>query len=141
MMNARFATKAATRARFLQLAAKSSGLRKSSVVRAFSTAATEPPNVEEWKRLAAKELSRSQGVTVDTLRTERITPEGIAIQPVYYDLNAENPEMPGVSSYTRGPYATMYTYRPWTIRQYAGFSTAEESNKFYKANLKAGQQG
>ena len=49
--------------------------------------------------------------------------------------------MPGVADYTRGPYATMYTYRPWTIRQYAGFSTAEESNKFYKANLKAGQQG
>ena len=47
----------------------------------------------------------------------------------------------GVFPYTRGPYATMYTNRPWTIRQYAGFSTVEESNKFYRANLKAGQQG
>lgn len=50
-------------------------------------------------------------------------------------------ELPGVYPYKRGPYATMYTGRPWTIRQYAGFSTVEESNKFYKANLKAGQQG
>ncbi|KAJ2645871.1 hypothetical protein IW137_001673, partial [Coemansia sp. RSA 1287] len=50
-------------------------------------------------------------------------------------------ETPGVYPYTRGPYATMYTYRPWTIRQYAGFSTVEESNRFYKANLAAGQQG
>jgi len=47
-------------------------------------------------------------------------------------------ELPGVYPYKRGPYATMYTGRPWTIRQYAGFSTVEESNKFYKANLKAG---
>ena len=50
-------------------------------------------------------------------------------------------ELPGVAPYTRGPYATMYSVRPWTIRQYAGFSTAEESNKFYHKNLKAGQQG
>ncbi|KAJ2764365.1 putative methylmalonyl-CoA mutase, mitochondrial, partial [Coemansia nantahalensis] len=50
-------------------------------------------------------------------------------------------EIPGAYPYTRGPYATMYTYRPWTIRQYAGFSTVEESNRFYKANLAAGQQG
>lgn len=51
------------------------------------------------------------------------------------------PELPGEFPFTRGPYATMYTHRPWTIRQYAGFSTVEESNKFYKANLAAGQQG
>jgi len=71
-----------------------------------------------------------------------VTPEGVAIQPVYWDLdNQENPDMPGVFPFTRGPYATMYTYRPWTIRQYAGFSTAEESNAFYKRNLAAGQQG
>ena len=47
----------------------------------------------------------------------------------------------GVKPYKRGPYATMYCNRPWTVRQYAGFSTAEESNKFYRANLAAGQQG
>ena len=47
----------------------------------------------------------------------------------------------GVKPYDRGPYATMYTNRPWTVRQYAGFSTAEESNKFYRANVAAGQQG
>ena len=64
------------------------------------------------------------------------------IKPLYtkddWSPPAEN-ELPGVFPYKRGPYATMYTGRPWTIRQYAGFSTVEESNKFYKANLKAGQ--
>jgi methylmalonyl-CoA mutase len=50
-------------------------------------------------------------------------------------------ELPGRYPYTRGPRATMYTVRPWTVRQYAGFSTAEESNRFYRQNLKAGQQG
>jgi methylmalonyl-CoA mutase len=100
----------------------------------------KPPSVAQWEELATKELSKSH-VTVDSLRTERVTPEGIAIQPVYYDLESDNPEMPGVFPYTRGPYATMFTNRPWTVRQYAGFSTAEESNAFYRANLAAGQQG
>lgn len=50
-------------------------------------------------------------------------------------------ELPGKFPYTRGPYPTMYANRPWTIRQYAGFSTVEESNKFYRQNIKAGQQG
>lgn len=54
-------------------------------------------------------------------------------------LTAE--ELPGKFPYTRGPYPTMYANRPWTIRQYAGFSTVEDSNKFYRANIKAGQQG
>lgn len=101
-----------------------------------------PSTVQLWEKLADKELSKAKKVSVDTLRSERITPEGIAIQPVYWDLeDKESPEMPGVYPFTRGPYATMYTYRPWTIRQYAGFSTAEESNAFYKRNLAAGQQG
>jgi len=100
----------------------------------------KPPNVERWETLANKELSRST-TTVDSLRVDRVTPEGIAIQPVYYDLDDPDPAMPGVNPYERGPYATMYTNRPWTIRQYAGFSTAEESNKFYRANVAAGQQG
>ena len=97
--------------------------------------------MEKWEKLAEKELSRSPRHSVDSLRTQRLTAEGLAVQPVYYDLDEENPELPGVWPFTRGPYATMYTAKPWTIRQYAGFSTAEESNRFYKANLAAGQQG
>ena len=101
-----------------------------------------PPTVEHWEKLADKELSRAKHVTVGSLRTDRVTPEGIHVQPIYWDLsNPDDPEMPGVFPYKRGPYATMYTYRPWTIRQYAGFSTAEESNAFYRRNLAAGQQG
>lgn len=100
----------------------------------------KPQTVKEWEKLATKELSRSTK-TVDSLRADRVTPEGIAIQPVYYDLDDPNPSMPGVKPYDRGPYATMYANRPWTVRQYAGFSTAEESNAFYRANVAAGQQG
>ena len=63
------------------------------------------------------------------------------IKPIYTTEDVDTsgpPEIPGVFPFKRGPYATMYTGRPWTIRQYAGFSTVEDSNKFYKANLKAG---
>jgi methylmalonyl-CoA mutase len=106
---------------------------------------TPPAVLQEWEALANKELSRNKkGFTsVEQLRTERVTPEGIAMQPVYYDVSGtkETIELPGIYPYTRGPYATMYCGQPWTIRQYAGFSTAEESNAFYKANLAAGQQG
>ena len=75
------------------------------------------------------------------------TPEGIAVPPVYGPeaLAGIDPAclrtMPGFPPYTRGPYASMYTQRPWTIRQYAGFSTAEASNAFYRRNLAAGQKG
>merc|ERR1719334_1404100 len=71
------------------------------------------------------------------------TPEGISVKPLYtaVDLPQGEGELPGTFPYTRGPYPTMYANRPWTIRQYAGFSTVEESNKFYKANIAAGQQG
>ncbi|MBV7255391.1 methylmalonyl-CoA mutase [Pacificimonas sp. WHA3] len=71
------------------------------------------------------------------------TPEGITIDPVYTAEDAADldPGLPGFAPYTRGPYASMYTGRPWTIRQYAGFSTAEESNAFYRRNLAAGQKG
>ena len=67
----------------------------------------------------------------------------INIKPLYTMKDTENfpEELPGKFPYTRGPYPTMYTQRPWTIRQYAGFSTVEESNRFYKENIKAGQQG
>ena len=79
---------------------------------------TPPANVLEWEKLATKELGRSKtGQTVESLRTSRTTPEGIAVQPVYYDLDSSAPEMPGVYPFTRGPYATMYTVRPWTVRQ------------------------
>jgi len=65
------------------------------------------------------------------------------VKPLFTKQDTEDlpEELPGQYPYTRGPYPTMYTNRPWTIRQYAGFSTVEESNKFYQANIKAGQQG
>jgi methylmalonyl-CoA mutase len=90
---------------------------------------------DAWKTLAAKE-SRGTDLT-------RTTPEGITLKTVYgpEDAAGIDPGYPGVAPYTRGPYATMYAGRPWTIRQYAGFSTAEESNAFYRRNLAAGQKG
>ncbi|XP_048842197.1 methylmalonyl-CoA mutase, mitochondrial [Brienomyrus brachyistius] len=92
----------------------------------------------EWAKLAKKQL---KGKDPEELMWH--TPEGISIKPVYTgaDSSRVSDELPGVFPFTRGPYPTMYTYRPWTIRQYAGFSTVEESNKFYRDNLKAGQQG
>jgi hypothetical protein len=105
-----------------------------------TTTSSSPKSVETWEKLATKELGKSP-LTLESLRTDRITPEGLTLQPVYYDLQCDNPDMPGVFPYGRGPYATMYTVRPWTIRQYAGFSTAEESNAFYLQNLREGQQG
>src|SRR5215210_3594871 len=73
------------------------------------------------------------------------TPEGIAVKPVYGPKHLEGIDfldgVPGVAPYLRGPYPTMYVQRPWTIRQYSGFSTAEDSNAFYRRNLAAGQQG
>ncbi|AHJ74897.1 methylmalonyl-CoA mutase [Kosakonia sacchari] len=96
----------------------------------------------DWQNVANKELSR-KGKSVESL--VKLTPEGIAIKPLYTpdDLSAlENTgTLPGFPPYTRGPRATMYTAQPWTIRQYAGFSTARESNAFYRRNLAAGQKG
>ncbi|KAF1760568.1 hypothetical protein GCK72_008817 [Caenorhabditis remanei] len=99
------------------------------------------PIDEKWAAMAKKAM---KGREADTLMWN--TPEGIAIKPLYLrndrDCDAHrNVELPGQFPFTRGPYPTMYTQRPWTIRQYAGFSTVEESNKFYKENIKAGQQG
>ncbi|MEM7302273.1 MAG: methylmalonyl-CoA mutase [Pseudomonadota bacterium] len=96
-----------------------------------------PPR--DWLDLATKEL---RGKPVDDLTWQ--TPEGIAIKPLYTadDLPEEaTTALPGVAPFTRGVKATMYAGRPWTIRQYAGFSTAEESNTFYRKNLAAGQKG
>ena len=90
---------------------------------------------DEWEKRAAKE---SGGKSL-----ARETPEGIRLQTVYGPDDAAGIDSgwPGVPPFTRGPYATMYAGRPWTIRQYAGFSTAEESNAFYRRNLAAGQKG
>lgn len=87
----------------------------------------------EWASLAKKQL---KGKNPEDLIWR--TPEGINIKPVYTQADSEGraDELPGTFPYTRGPYPTMYTYRPWTIRQYAGFSTVEESNKFYRDNIK-----
>ena len=90
---------------------------------------------EQWKALAAKE-SRGADLSRETF-------EGITLKTVYGpdDVVGIDSGFPGVAPYTRGPYATMFAGRPWTIRQYAGFSTAEESNAFYRRNLAAGQKG
>ncbi len=93
-----------------------------------------------WREAASKEL---RGADPSTLEWE--TPEGITIKPLYTAADLEKLEyvdsVPGLSPFLRGPRATMYANRTWTLRQYAGFSTAEESNEFYLANLKAGQKG
>ena len=93
----------------------------------------------DWIDLASKEL---KGADPATLNWQ--TPEGIAVKPVYSsdDVSAEAAaELPGFAPFTRGVKATMYAGRPWTIRQYAGFSTAEDSNAFYRKNLAGGQKG
>jgi methylmalonyl-CoA mutase len=94
----------------------------------------------DWEKLAAKELRDKPLSSLDWM-----TPEGILVKPLYTAADLENLEtlgsLPGFPPFTRGPKATMYAGRPWTVRQYAGFSTAEESNKFYRANLAAGQMG
>ncbi|OWV89419.1 methylmalonyl-CoA mutase [Rhizobium sp. N122] len=93
----------------------------------------------DWAELAQKELRASP----ETLTWQ--TPEGIAVKPLYTAEDLEGAthlgSLPGFSPFTRGPRATMYAGRPWTIRQYAGFSTAEASNAFYRKNLAAGQKG
>ncbi|OBY09249.1 methylmalonyl-CoA mutase [Rhizobium leguminosarum bv. trifolii] len=95
--------------------------------------------LSDWAELAQKELRNSP----ETLTWQ--TPEGIAVKPLYTaeDLDGAGHlgSLPGFAPFTRGPRATMYAGRPWTIRQYAGFSTAEESNAFYRRNLAAGQKG
>jgi len=95
---------------------------------------------DEWSKIAAKEL---RGKPLDALTWNTL--EGIAVKPLYTSDDTDGlPHMggiPGKAPFTRGVKATMYAGRPWTIRQYAGFSTAEESNAFYRAALAGGQQG
>ena len=101
---------------------------------------SEHPDKQKWTDLAAKEL---RGKPVESL--DWMTPEGIRVKPLYTAEDIEDIEfvnsLPGFAPYVRGPKATMYAGRPWTIRQYAGFSTAKESNAFYRRNLAAGQKG
>ncbi len=95
---------------------------------------------DDWRALARKEL---RGGAVDDLTWQ--TPEGIAVKPLYTAADLEGLEiqgsLPGFEPFLRGVRATMYTNRPWTIRQYAGFSTAQESNDFYRKALAGGQAG
>ena len=94
--------------------------------------------MRDWLDLAAKEVNG------DPDQLTWATPEGIAVKPLYSAADvatAATNELPGFAPFTRGVKATMFAGRPWTIRQYAGFSTAEESNAFYKKNLAAGQKG
>ena len=97
-------------------------------------------SLDDWQALAVKER---KGKPVEDLTWD--TPEGIAVKPLYTakDLNDLNhlDSLPGMAPFVRGPKATMYAGRPWTVRQYAGFSTAEASNAFYRKNLQAGQTG
>ncbi|UCZ56395.1 methylmalonyl-CoA mutase [Desulfurispirillum indicum] len=97
-------------------------------------------SLQDWESLAKKECKKE---SLDHLTWR--TPENIDMKPLWTAEDMEGVQhtntLPGFAPYIRGPRATMYTGRPWTIRQYAGFSTAEESNAFYKRNLAAGQQG
>src|SRR3569832_2231730 len=97
-------------------------------------------DLDAWRKAAAKS---SPGGDVDAL--DWVTPDGIAVKPLYTveDLQGlpYTNTLPGFEPYIRGQQATMYAARPWTIRQYSGFSTAEESNAFYRKGLAGGGQG
>ncbi len=100
----------------------------------------EKKTLSDWETQAKKEKK-----TDDLSNFKWDTPEGISVKPLYTAADTAGLEtadtLPGMAPFVRGPMATMYAGRPWTVRQYAGFSTAEESNAFYKRNLAAGQQG
>src|SRR5262245_50323723 len=97
-------------------------------------------DLDAWRALAGEDL---RGKDPETLTRE--TADGLRIKALYTAADLEELEwtdsIPGAAPYLRGPRATMYANRPWTIRQYAGYSTAEESNAFYRRNLAAGQKG
>ncbi|MCX7981378.1 MAG: methylmalonyl-CoA mutase [Syntrophales bacterium] len=100
----------------------------------------EHKDMNKWRELAIKEL---KGKPLDTIFWQ--TPEGITVKPIYTWEDLEGLDfintLSGMAPYLRGPTATMYTNQPWTIRQYAGFATAKESNEFYRKSLAAGQTG
>ena len=99
-----------------------------------------PSSLEDWRKAATKSVKDGDLSTLNWL-----TPDGIAVKPLYTAEDVQNlpyaNTLPGFEPFIRGPQATMYAGRPWTIRQYAGFSTAEESNAFYRKALAAGGQG
>ncbi|MCB0970954.1 MAG: hypothetical protein KDA97_05480, partial [Acidimicrobiales bacterium] len=100
---------------------------------AVSDDASTDPTLSDWEALASKDL---RGRPLEELTRTR--PEGIDVKPLYTADDTDGLEtdtLPGFGPFTRGVRATMYANRPWTIRQYAGFSTAEESNAFYRRNL------
>ena len=94
---------------------------------------SDRPTKDEWRALADREV-RGRDLAWHV-------PEGFAIEPLYTSEDAPEPGLPGFAPFTRGVKASMYAGRPWTVRQYAGFSTAEESNAFYRRNLAGGQKG
>ncbi|MGB3804133.1 MAG: methylmalonyl-CoA mutase [Sphingopyxis granuli] len=99
---------------------------------------TDKPTLDQWAAAAEKEVKGPDAFRDLTWHT----PEGIDVKPLYTAEDVKtDPGLPGFAPFTRGVRASMYTGRPWTIRQYAGFSTAEESNAFYRRNLAAGQKG
>jgi methylmalonyl-CoA mutase len=99
-----------------------------------------PATLEQWAKAAAKSAPGG-----DVAALNWTTPEGIEVKPLYTAQDVQGLQhvntLPGFEPFVRGPQATMYSVRPWTIRQYAGFSTAEDSNAFYRKNLAAGGQG
>lgn len=102
--------------------------------------------INDWQKLAQKDVGvdkAGNAIPLEKLNWE--TPEGFTVKPIYTAADLEGLEdtdtMAGFAPFTRGPRATMYAVRPWTVRQYAGFSTAEESNAFYRRNLAGGQKG
>ena len=101
---------------------------------------SDTPDLDpKWTEMAKKQM---KGKDPNNLIWH--TAENIPLKPLYTAKDLEGlklDDLPGQAPFTRGPYPTMYAQRPWTIRQYAGFSTVEKSNEFYKANIKAGQQG
>ncbi len=115
-----------------------------SAIPSFADVHLEPANapppaadLAAWEKAAEAELGHKPEPWQ--------TPEGIAVKPMYSAKDLEGLDfldtMPGIAPYLRGPYPTMYVNKPWTLRQYAGFSTAEDSNAFYRRNLAAGQKG
>ncbi|MEB3370567.1 methylmalonyl-CoA mutase family protein, partial [Saccharopolyspora mangrovi] len=99
----------------------------------------EPSKPERWQQ----EIRSAVGKCSDALAWE--APEGIDVKPLYTESDVDGLDFlstyPGLAPFLRGPYPTMYVNQPWTVRQYAGFSTAEASNAFYRRNLAAGQKG
>ena len=108
--------------------------------RVMNTVGRRTRNMQAWATLVEQE---TRGRSPERLAWQ--TPEGINVKPLYTAADLEGLEhldsLPGFAPFVRGPRATMYAGRPWTLRQYAGFSTAEESNAFYRRNLEAGQTG